>query len=70
MSAESPPPPPPLLPILAVILVVDLIVLGVFSYSGALQRLSPSSQFLYGMTMFGLPVVIYILLKQRRDSGD
>ena len=61
------PPPPPLMPILLVIIGVDLFIIGVLSFTGALQRLSPSAQFMYGMTTFAFPVIVYVLLKRRRD---
>ena len=67
---EEPPAPPPLLPVLAVILIVDVIVVGVLAYNGVLQRLPPSAQFIYGMTMFGFPVLVYVLLKSRRNRGE
>ena len=68
--SSSPPPPPPLFPILAVIIGVDLIMIGVLSFTGALQHLPPSSQFIYGVTTFAFPVIFYMLLKKRRDRGD
>ena len=68
--SSSPPPPPPLLPILTVIIGVDLFIIGVLSFTGALQRLSPSAQFMYGMATFSFPVIVYIVLKRRRDRDD
>jgi drug/metabolite transporter (DMT)-like permease len=62
--------PPPLFPILAAIIGVDLIIIGVLSFTGALQRLSPSAQFMYGMTTFAFPIIVYFLLKRRRDRGE
>ena len=67
---SSPPPPPPLFPILAVILGVDFVIVGVLSYSGALQRLPPGSQFFYGLMTFAFPVIVYFLLKRRRDRDE
>ena len=55
------------MPILLVIIGVDLFIIGVLSFTGALQRLSPSAQFMYGMTTFAFPVIVYVLLKRRRD---
>ena len=66
---SSPPPPPPLFPILAVILGVDLCMIGVLSCTGALQRLPPGAQVFYGLTTFAFPVIVYFLLKRRRDGG-
>ena len=70
MPEEPSPPPPPLLPILGAIVLFDLLVVAVLAYTGALQRLPPSAQFIYGMTMFGFPVIVYFLLKSRRNPRD
>jgi drug/metabolite transporter (DMT)-like permease len=64
----DPPPPPPLFPILAAIIGVDLVIIGMLSFTGALQRLSPTAQFLYGLTTFAFPVIVYVLLKRRRGE--
>jgi uncharacterized membrane protein HdeD (DUF308 family) len=67
---SSSPPPPATLSDLAVIIGVDLLIIGVLSFTGALQRHPPSSQFIYGVATFAFPVIVYILLKKRRDRGD
>ncbi len=70
MPEEEPPPPPPLGKILGVILVVDAVILVVLASQGFLQRLGPGAQFYYGMMTFGFPVLVYWLLKRRRDNGE
>jgi hypothetical protein len=67
---SSPPPPPPLFPILAVIIGVDLVIIGMLSFTGVLQRLPPSAQFFYGLTTFAFPVLVYFFLKRRRDRDE
>ena len=67
---SEPPPPPPHFPILAAIIGVDLVIIGMLSVTGALQRLSPGAQFLYGLTTFAFPVIVYLLLKRRRNGGE
>jgi len=68
MSSDQRPPPP--LSILVIIVVVNLLFLGVMSYMGALQRLSPGAQFYYGVASFGFPVFVYWLIKNRRERGE
>jgi hypothetical protein len=68
MSSEQRPPPP--ISIVIIIIAVNLLFLGVMSYTGALQRLSPGAQFYYGVASFGFPVVVYWLIKKRRERGD
>ena len=70
MSDENSPPPPPLLPVLVVILVVDVVVLLFLSSRGMLQHLSPAAQFFYGLSTFGFPVLVYFLLKRRRNGDE
>jgi hypothetical protein len=70
MPEEKEPPPPPLGTILGVILAVDAIILIVLASRGFLQRLSPSVQFYYGMMTFGFPVLVYWMLKRRRDNRE
>lgn len=70
MPEAEEPPPPPLGTILTVILVVDAIVLTVLASRGFLQRLPPWAQFYYGVMTFGFPVLVYWMLKRRRDHRD
>jgi hypothetical protein len=67
MSEEN---PPPLWPILVCILVADAVILALLAAHGMLARLSPGAQFFYGLTTFGFPVLVYFLLKKRRERGD
>lgn len=67
--SESEPPPPPLKLILGIIIATDLIVITVLASMGLLTRLSPAAQFYYGLMTFGFPVLVYWLLKRRRDRG-
>lgn len=70
MSEPDSPPPLPLGTVLAVILIADAIILAILASQGMLERLSPGAQFYYGMMTFGFPVVVYFLLKRRRDRGE
>ncbi|MEQ1860989.1 MAG: hypothetical protein ABMA13_13725 [Chthoniobacteraceae bacterium] len=67
---EDNPQPPPLGIILGVILAADVIILAVLSSMGFLQRLGPGAQFYYGVMTFGFPVLVYFILKRRRDRGE
>lgn len=68
--SEQEPPPPPLGIILGVILAADAIILAVLASRGFLQRLAPWAQFYYGVMTFGFPVLVYLMLKRRRDRGE
>lgn len=68
--SEPEPPPPPLGLILGIIIVADLVILAILGAGGMLARLSPGAQFYYGLTTFGFPVLVYWLLKRRRDKRD
>lgn len=68
--SEQEPTPPPLGIILGVILAVDALILAFLASKGMLARLSPGAQFYYGLMTFGFPVLVYFLLKRRRDRRD
>jgi|GEM_PF-4386745 len=68
--SEQEPPPPPLGLILGIILVADALILGLLGAKGMLAKLSPGAQFYYGLMTFGFPVVVYFMLKRRRDKRD
>jgi hypothetical protein len=65
---EQEPSPPPLGIILGVIIAVDFVVLAILASKGMLARLSPGAQFYYGLMTFGFPVLVYWILKRRREK--
>lgn len=70
MQQPEEPPPLPLGTILGVILVADAIILAFLASRGFLARLSAFAQFYYGVMTFGFPIIVYFLLKRRRNRRD
>ena len=67
VSFEEPPPRPPWI-IPAIIVVVNLGTLLFLGSRGALAQLSPAAQFYFGAATFGFPLIVYLVLKKRREN--
>ena len=53
-----------------IVFAVQIVGLGIMGAVGVLATLPPALQFLLGLETFGLPVIVYILIKRRRDRGE
>jgi hypothetical protein len=69
-APPEPPPPTPLKTVLAVIIIVNVVVLFFLGQRGMLQRLPEWQQFYFGVATFGFPVLVYFLLRRRRERGE
>lgn len=66
VSIENPPPRPPwIIPV--IIVAVNLATLVILGSLGALQQLSPAAQFYFGAATFAFPLIVYLILKKRRE---
>ena len=68
--SDQEPPPPPLGLILGIIIAVDAVILTLLASKGMLARLSPGAQFYYGVMTFGFPLIVYFMLKRRRNRDE
>ncbi|MEO8353693.1 MAG: hypothetical protein ABI680_18350 [Chthoniobacteraceae bacterium] len=66
MSIENPLPRPPWI-IPGIIVAVNLVTLLVLGSRGALAQLSPAAQFYFGASTFAFPLIVYLILKKRRE---
>ena len=53
-----------------IVFVIQIVGLGIMGAVGILATLPPALQFLLGLEAFGLPVIVYILIKRRRDRRE
>lgn len=68
MSEMDPRPPSPALiaGILFVIQIVGMVIMGV---TGTLAKLPQAVQFIMGLEVVGIPLIVYLLLKRRENRG-
>jgi hypothetical protein len=53
-----------------IVFVVQIVGMAIMGLSGVLVKLPPAFQFILGLEAFGLPLIVYVLVKRRRDRGE
>jgi hypothetical protein len=53
-----------------IVFVIQILAIAVMAATGVMATLPPAAQFLFGLEVIGLPAIVYILIKRRRDRGE
>ena len=64
--------PQPLSPAIAagIIFVIQIIGMVLMGVTGVMAGLPQGVQFFFGLEAVGFPLIVYVLLKKRRDRGE